>query len=144
MSNSVRPHRRQPTRFPVPGILQARTLEWAAISFSNAWKLKVKVKSLSLVRLLATPWTAAYKAPPSMGFSRQENWNGLPLPTPVRILTLLLLPCQILPPLPFSLSTILHHSVRLWKQCFSISAKLVLLVLSEKILLKLTWTKRQS
>ena len=144
MSDSVRPHRRQPTRLPVPGILQARTLEWAAISFSNAWKLKVKVKLLSLVRLLVTPWTAAYQAPPSMGFSRQENWNGLPLPTLVRILTLLLLPCQILPPLPFSLSTILHHSVRLWKECFSISAQLVLLVLSEKILLKLTWTKRQS
>ena len=66
----------------VPGILQARTLEWVAISFSNAWKWKVKVKSLSHVRLLATPWTAAYQAPPSMGFSRQEYWSGLPLPSP--------------------------------------------------------------
>ena len=56
----------------VPGILQARTLEWIAISFSNAWKWKVKVKSLSRVRLLATPWTAAHQAPPSIGFSRQE------------------------------------------------------------------------
>ena len=56
----------------VPGILQARTLEWVAISFSNAWKWKVKMKSLSHVQLLATPWTAAYQAPPSMGFSRQE------------------------------------------------------------------------
>ena len=65
----------------VPGILQARTLEWVAISFSNAWKWKVKVKSLSLVRLLATPWTAAYQAPPSMGFSRQEYWSGVPLPS---------------------------------------------------------------
>ena len=55
----------------VPGILQARTQEWVAISFSNAWKWKVKVKSLSRVRLLATPWTAAYQAPPSIGFSRQ-------------------------------------------------------------------------
>ena len=54
----------------VPGILQARTLEWVAISFSNAWKWKVKMKSLSRVRLLATSWTAAYQAPPSMGFSR--------------------------------------------------------------------------
>ena len=60
----------------VPGILQARTLEWVAISFSSAWKRKVKVKSLSRVRLLATPWTAAYQAPPSMGFSRQEYWRG--------------------------------------------------------------------
>ena len=62
----------------VPGILQARILEWVAISFSNAWKRKEKVKSLSHVRLLATPWTAAYQAPPSMGFSRQEYWSGVP------------------------------------------------------------------
>ena len=65
---------------PIPGILQARTLEWVAISFSNAWKWKVKGKSLNRIRLLATPWTAAYHAPPSMGFSRQEYWRGLPLP----------------------------------------------------------------
>ena len=65
----------------VPGILQARTLEWVAISFSNAWKWEVKVKSLSHVRLSATPWTAAYQAPPSMGFSRQEYWRGVPLPS---------------------------------------------------------------
>ena len=65
----------------VPGILQARTLEWVAISFSNAWEWKVKVKSLSRVRLLATPWTAAYQAPLSMGFSRQEYWSGVPLPS---------------------------------------------------------------
>ena len=67
-----------PSGSPVPGILQARTLEWVAISFSNAWKWKVKVKSLSPVWLLATPWTAAYQAPPSMGFSRQEYWSGVP------------------------------------------------------------------
>ena len=67
-----------PPGFPVPGILQARTLEWVAISFSSAWKRKVKVKSLSCVRLLAIPWTAAYQAPPSMGFSRQKYWSGVP------------------------------------------------------------------
>ena len=66
----------------IPGILQARTLEWIAISFSNASKWKVKVKSLSRVRLLVTPWTAAYQAPPSMGSSRQEYWSGVPLPFP--------------------------------------------------------------
>ena len=66
----------------VPGILQAKTLEWVAVSFSNAWKWKVKVKSLSRVWLLAAPWTAAYQAPPSMGFSRQEYWSGVPLPSP--------------------------------------------------------------
>ena len=65
----------------IPGILQARTLEWVAISSSNAWKWKVKVKSLSCVWLLATPWTAAYQAPPSMGFSRQEYWSGVALPS---------------------------------------------------------------
>ena len=70
-----------PPGSPVPGILQARTLEQVAISFSNAWKWKVKVKSLSRVRLFETPWTAAYQAPPSMGFSRQEYWSGLPLPS---------------------------------------------------------------
>ena len=72
-----------PPGSPVPGILQARTPEWVVISFSNAWKWKVKVKSLSCVRLLATPWTAAYQAPPSVGFSRQEYWSGVPLPSPV-------------------------------------------------------------
>ena len=71
-----------PPGSPVPGILQARTLEWVAISFSNAWKWKVKAKSLSRVWLLATPWTAAYQAPPSMWFSRQEYWSGVPLPSP--------------------------------------------------------------
>ena len=71
-----------PPGSPVPGILQARTLEWVAISFSNAWRWKVKVKLLSRVRLFATPWTAAYQALPSMGFSRQEYWSGVPLPSP--------------------------------------------------------------
>ena len=71
-----------PPGSPIPGILQARTLEWVAISFSSAWKWKVKVKSLSRVRLLATPWIAAYQAPPSMGFSRQEYWSGMPSPSP--------------------------------------------------------------
>ena len=70
-----------PPSSPIPGILQARILEWVAISFSNAWKWKVKVKSLSRVRFLATPWTAAYQALPSMGFSRQEYWSGVPLPS---------------------------------------------------------------
>jgi len=80
----------------VPGILQARTLEWVAISSSNAWQWKVKVKSLSRVRLLATPWTAAYQAPPSMGFSRQEYWCGVPL----RFLSYLFWLCWV-----FSLAT---------------------------------------
>ena len=70
-----------PPGSPVPGILQERTLEWVAIS-SNAWKWKVKVKSLSRVRPSVTPWTAAFQAPPSMGFSRQGYWSGMPLPSP--------------------------------------------------------------
>ena len=72
-----------PPGSPIPGILQARTLKWVAISFSSAWKWKVKGKSsLSHVQLLATPWTIAYQAPPSMGFFRQEYWSGVPLPSP--------------------------------------------------------------
>ena len=69
----------------VPGILQARTLKWVAISFSNAWKWKVKVKLLSHVWLFTTPWTAAHQAPPSMGFPRQEYWSGVPLPSPGQV-----------------------------------------------------------
>ena len=75
-----------PPGFPIPGILQARTLEWVAISFSKAWKWKVKVKSLSRVRLLTTPWTAAYQAPQPMRFSRLEYWSGVPLPSPLNTL----------------------------------------------------------
>ena len=75
------PRDSSPLGFPIPGILQARTLEWVAISFSNAWKWKVKVKSLSRVQLFSTAWTAAYQAPLSMGFSRQEYWSGVPLPS---------------------------------------------------------------
>ena len=70
-----------PPGYPIPGILQAKTLEWVAVSFSNEWKWKVKLKSLSHVWLLATPWTAACQVPLSMGFSRQEYWSGLPLPS---------------------------------------------------------------
>ena len=81
MSDSCDPIDGSPPGSPVPGILQARTLEWVAISFSNAWQWEVKVKSLSRVRLIATPWTAAHQAPPSMGFSRQEYWTGVPLPS---------------------------------------------------------------
>ena len=80
---------RSPPGSPVPGILQARTLEWVAISFSNAWKWKVKVKSLSRVGPSAIPWTAAYQAPPSMGFSRHVYWSGVPLPSLVEYLILL-------------------------------------------------------
>ena len=89
-----------PPGSPVLGILQARILEWVAISFSSAWKWKVKVKSLSCVWLLAMPWTAAYQALPSMGFSRQEYWSGVPLPSPYIVPT---------PPL-FAFCTASSHS----------------------------------
>ena len=85
VSDSLRPVDCSPPSSSTHGILQARILEWIAISFSNAWKWKVKVKSLSRVRLLATPWTAAYQAPPSMGFSRREYWSGVPLPSPLLV-----------------------------------------------------------
>ena len=80
-----------PPGSPIPRILQARTLEWVAISFSNAGKWKLKVKLLSRVQLLVTPWTAAHQAPPSMGFSRQEYWSGVPLPSPIFTSTICLL-----------------------------------------------------
>ena len=83
-----------PPGSPVPEILQARILQWVAISFSNAWKWKVKVKSFSHVWLFTTPWTAAYQAPPSMGFSRQEYWSGVPLPSPIDNTSHLQLPCH--------------------------------------------------
>ena len=69
----------QPIRLPRPWDSPGKNMEWVAISFSNAGKWRVKVKSLSRVRLLATPWTATHQAPPSMGFSRQEHWSGVPL-----------------------------------------------------------------
>ena len=75
-----------PPGSPIPGILQARTVEWVAISFSNAWKWKVKVKSFSRVQLLATPRTAAYQALPFTGFSKQEYWSRVPLPSPLLLL----------------------------------------------------------
>ena len=97
---------------PIHGILQGRTLEWVAISFSNAWKWKVKVKLLSQVWLLATPWTAAHQAPPSLGFSRQEYWSGVPSPSPPRFTVYRKLPsgwCT------FSLQTRASQVVQWWK-----------------------------
>ena len=102
-SNLCDPIDGSPPGSPIPGNLQARTLEWVAISFSNAWKWKNKVKSLSRVRLLATPWTAAHQAPPSMGFSRQEYWSGFPLP---------------FPPHKPSFPYYQHHSPK-WFSCYS-------------------------
>ena len=66
-----------------PSLRLSRQEHWVAISFSNAWKWKVKLKSLSHVWLLATPWTIPYQPPPSLGFSRQKYCSGLPLPSPV-------------------------------------------------------------
>ena len=89
-----------PPGSPIPGILQARTLEWVATSFSNGGKWKVKVKSLSCVRLLATPQTAAHQATLSVGFSRQEYWSGVPLPSP------LFLPTEYQTPLTWALTLV--------------------------------------
>ena len=89
------PRDSSPPGSPVPGILQARTLEWVAISFSNAWKWEVKGKSLSRVWPSATPWTAAYQALPSMGFSMQEYWSGVPSPSPSTYINLSKNSCSI-------------------------------------------------
>ena len=99
-----------PPGSPVPGILQTRTLEWVAISFSNAWKWKVKVKSLSRVQPSAIPWTAAYQAPPCMGFSRQEYWSGVPLPSPKRGYGVVNKTWDQILALPFICSMILYDS----------------------------------
>ena len=100
---TLHPHRH---RLPRPWDSPARTLEWVVVSFSSAWKWKVKVKSLSRVWPSATPWTAAFQFPPSMGFSRQEYWNGVPLPSPPPMAT------QGLFPLGFT-GLISLHSKRL-------------------------------
>ena len=101
-----------PPGSPVPGILQARMLEWVAISFSNAWKWKVKVKPLNRVWLLATPWTAAYQAPPSMGFSRQDYWSGVPLLSPIWYTTAFWIPAK-----PLHLRSMLSKSIRCTENC---------------------------
>ena len=98
-----------PPDSPVPAILQARTLEWAAISFSNAWKWRVKVKSLSRVRLFAIPWTVAYQAPPSKGFSRQECWDGWSFPSPMHACML----SRFTPLMELSQTCTLEHSAGL-------------------------------
>ena len=82
MSDSVRPHRRQPTRLPCPRDSPGQNTGVGCHFLLQGMKVKGKVKSLSRVRLLATPWTAAFQAPPSMGFSRQEYWSGVTLPSP--------------------------------------------------------------
>ena len=111
----------------VPGILQARTLEWVAIFFSNAWKWKMKVKSLSRVWLFTTPWTAAHQAPLSMGVSRQEYWSGVSLPSPMDCIVHGILQVRILEcvAFPFSRGS---SQTRNWtevsrKQAYSLTAK---------------------
>ena len=80
MSDSVRPHRRQPTRLPHPWDSPGKNTGVGCHFLLQC--VKVKVKSLSRVQFFATPGTAAYQAPPPMGFSRQEYWSGVPLPSP--------------------------------------------------------------
>ena len=103
------PREGSPPGSPVPGILQARTLEWVVISFSNIWKchfllqhMKVKVKSLSRVQLFVTAWTAAYQVPPSMGFCRQEYWSGVPSPSPVVCYCLVAKSCLFCDPMDYN------------------------------------------
>ena len=80
VSDSVWPHRWQPTKLPRPWDSPGKNTGVGCHFLLQC--MKVKVKSLSRIRLLATPWTAAHQAPPSMGFSRQEYWSGVPLPSP--------------------------------------------------------------
>ena len=106
----------------IPGILQARTLEWVAISFSNAWKWKLKGKSLSRVQLFPTPWTVAHQVPLSMGFSRQECWSGVPLPSPSLASTAIILPYVFYSLLNYNIWEKLYATVDLfilWETLFS-------------------------
>ena len=80
---TVRPHRRQPTRLPHPWDFPGKNTGVGCHFLLQCMKVKIESESLSRIRLLATPWTAAYQAPPSMGFSRQEYWSGEPLPSPL-------------------------------------------------------------
>ena len=81
MSDSVQPHRRQPTRLPCPWDSPGKNTGVGCHFLLQCMKVKSERKSLSHVRLFTTPWTAAHQAPPSMGFSRQEYWSGVPLPS---------------------------------------------------------------
>ena len=80
MSDSVWPHRQQPTRLPCPWDSPGKNTGMGCHFLLQC--MKVKVKSFSYVWLFTTPWTAAHQAPPFMGFSRQEYWSGVPLPSP--------------------------------------------------------------
>ena len=88
VSDSVQPHRRQPTKLPCPWDFPGKNTGVGCHFLLQCMKVKSEMKSLSRVRLFSTPWTAAYKAPPPMGFSRQEYWSGVPLPSPEPILDL--------------------------------------------------------
>ena len=111
MSNSVWPHRRQPTRLPRPWDSPGKNTGVGCHSFSNAWKWKVKGKSLSHVQLLATAWTAAHQAPPSMGDSRQEYRSGLPSPSPTL--------SWIKPNMPLLLTDEKYLNFSSWKSYFT-------------------------
>ena len=100
-----------PPGSPIPGMLQERTLEWVAISFSNAWKWKMKVKSLSHVQLLATTWTAAHQAPPSMGFSRKEYWSGGAIAFSVEVVWMVTIPSIQLNALPLNNKWFLQYKL---------------------------------
>ena len=96
MSDSVRPHRQKPTRLPRPGDSPGKNTGVGFHFLLQCMKVKVKGKLLNHVQLLATPWTAAFQAPPSMGFSRQEYWSGVPLLSYTNYLTTLSAPLTIL------------------------------------------------
>ena len=89
MSDSVRPHRRQPTGLCCPWDYPGKNTGVGCHFLLQCMKVKSESEVAQLCRLLATPWTAAYQAPPSMGFSRQEYWSGLPLPSPHPYIVLL-------------------------------------------------------
>ena len=80
---TVRPHRRQPTRLPCPWDSPGKNTGVGCHFFLQCMKVKSESEVAQSCLTLATPWTAAYQAPPSMGFSRQEYWSGVPFPSPI-------------------------------------------------------------
>ena len=85
MSNSVRPHRRQPTRLPRPWDSPGKNTGVGCHFLLQCMQVKSEREVAQSCPTLVTPWTAAYQAPPSMGFSRQKYWSGVPLPSHIPI-----------------------------------------------------------
>ena len=112
MSDSVRSHRRRPARLPCPWDSPGKNAGVGCHFLLQCVKVKSESEVALCVRLLATPWTAAYQAPPSMGFSRQDYWSGVPLLSPIWYTTAFWIPAK-----PLHLRSMLSKSIRCTENC---------------------------